>query len=65
MVGTDPYSLSASFSVKNISPDSGDMNEHSVVQVGLPERAAAEGLYLAVWPQHGWMRGECTASRTI
>lgn len=33
-VDTDPDSLSASFSVKNISPDSGDMNKLSVVQVG-------------------------------
>lgn len=33
-VGTDPYSLSVPFSVKNITPDSGDVNELSAVQVG-------------------------------
>lgn len=31
--GADPYSLSTSLNVKNISSDSGDTNEHGVVHV--------------------------------
>lgn len=40
--GTNPYSLSAPLTVKNIFTDSGDINEPSVVQEGCVE-AVEEG----------------------
>lgn len=40
--GTNPYSLSAALSVKNIFTDSGNINEPNVVQEGCVE-AVEEG----------------------
>lgn len=47
--GTNPYSLSAPLSVKNIFTDLGDVNEPSVVQEGCVEAIEEGGCRTALF----------------